>query len=96
MAAQEVGAKLGDQLLLNVVTLGQSRPNLIGKGREGRQIAADRGVVFGSGVQAAHHLATAFDGLLGEGIAAANAQPHIQLAQSQGRRIEIDVAELLL
>lgn len=95
VATQEVGAKLGDQLLLDVVALGQGRPNLIGKGREGRQIAADGGVVLGSGVQAAHYLTAAFDGLFGEGIAAADPQPHLQLAQGKGRRIEIDVAELL-
>ena len=96
MAAQEVGAKLGDQLLLDAVALGQGRPDLIGKGREGRQIAADGGVVFGSGVQATHYLAATLDGLFGKAIAAADPQPHIQLAQGEGWRIEIDVAELLL
>ncbi len=96
MAAQEVGTELRDQQLLDAVTFCHIGPDFCGKGAQCRQIATNRRIVFGSGMQATHHLAAAFDGLFGKGVAAADPQSHLQLAQSQGRRIEIDVAELLL
>ena len=96
VAAQEIGTELGNQLLLDTVTLGQSGPDVVGKGGEGGQIAVDGSVVFGSGVQSAHDLTAALDGLFGKFIAAADPQSHLEAAQGQIWGIEIDVAKALL
>ncbi|MNV89450.1 hypothetical protein D3C71_1837420 [compost metagenome] len=93
MTTQEVGAELGHQTGLDLVAHGQTRPDVIREGGQGRQIPAHRGIVFGSGVQPANHLATAFDGLLGKMVAAADPQSHVEPAQIQLGRIEIDIAE---
>ncbi|MNH24159.1 hypothetical protein D3C71_1837390 [compost metagenome] len=80
MTAQEVGAELGHQAGLDLVAHGQTWPDVVRERGQGRQIAAHRGVVFGSGVQPPDHLATAFDGLLGKMVAATDAQSHVEPA----------------
>ncbi len=80
VAAQKVGAKLGHQLALDPVAHRQAWPDRIGEGGQGRQIALDRRIVFGSGMQSAHHLTPTFNRLFGKIIAATNSQSHFQSA----------------
>ncbi|BEE10841.1 hypothetical protein VAWG005_36520 [Aeromonas dhakensis] len=94
MATQKVGAKLSHQFALDPVAHRQTWPDRIGEGGQGRQIALDGGIVFGSGMQSAHHLTPTFNRLFGKIIAATNSQSHFQSAQIQRGRIKIDIAEL--